>query len=279
MHQHSLQFIHLTDLHVDAAGPHHGIDAGERLERCIAHIARHFPQAAFIAVTGDLTERGDAASYQQLLAAFSLAPCPVFTVPGNHDAPLNMAQVFGRSAMTSLAQTHAPGRCLWTEILETPLFDAIFLNTHQDGCAGGRLQLDSLTLLHEVLCKPSKKPVLLFMHHPPFASGIACMDAIGLSNSEALRHLLTSAPRQPAGIFCGHLHRTMAGIWHHIPVWCLRSVVQQVDIHATEATRVTYCHETPEYAVVSLGVTAEKTLEILSQTVRFTEPSCSYLSD
>jgi 3',5'-cyclic AMP phosphodiesterase CpdA len=44
------------------------------------------------------------------------------------------------------------------------------------------------------------------MHHPPFKTGIAHMDEMGLVNPEALQRIVSRHP-QVERILCGHLHR------------------------------------------------------------------------
>jgi 3',5'-cyclic AMP phosphodiesterase CpdA len=43
------------------------------------------------------------------------------------------------------------------------------------------------------------------MHHPPFPTGIGCVDRAGLQNSDALAAVVARHP-QVERILCGHLH-------------------------------------------------------------------------
>ena len=52
-------------------------------------------------------------------------------------------------------------------------------------------------------------PTLIAPHHPPFATGIAHMDAIGLDGAAAFADIVAAHPQIEA-IVCGHLHRTIS---------------------------------------------------------------------
>ena len=54
-----MQFIHISDPHVDVLASHYGIDAARRFALAVVHAVARAPQAAFIAVTGDLTHNAD----------------------------------------------------------------------------------------------------------------------------------------------------------------------------------------------------------------------------
>lgn len=262
-----MQFIHLTDLHADVERKHFGIDALERLERAVKHAAAHAPDAVFVAVTGDIAERGDEASYRKVREILDQTHCPVFLVPGNHDDPTVMARVFAKAPSVELA--NASG-ARWAQALRSPDFNAVFLDTHAEGTGAGEPKAKDLEILREAL--KSEKPVFLFMHHPPFSSGIPAMDSLGLSNADALRRLFDETGRKPAALFCGHLHRSIAGLWAGVPVFVLRSLVQEVNPFSHDPTRIAYCAEAPEYALVDVSMRTDGPPAVLSQTIRFTEP-------
>ncbi|MDH7480280.1 MAG: hypothetical protein QHH02_09735, partial [Syntrophomonadaceae bacterium] len=68
-----------------------------------------------------------------------------------------------------------------------------------------------LRWLDETLAQAPDTPTLMAMHHPPFQTGIAHMDAMGLrEGGEALAEVLGRHP-QVRRIVCGHLHRSIVG--------------------------------------------------------------------
>lgn len=265
-----LQFVHITDLHADASGMHFGIDAFERLELAISHAAGHAPHANFAVLTGDVAERGDEASYRKVRRMLERLPYPAFVLPGNHDDPSVLSRVFEETPSVDLANASSARR---VRELRAPEFNALFLDTHAGGKGEGAMKTGELDAIREAL--RSEKHLFLFMHHPPFASGISAMDALGLSNADALLRIFEEAHRKPAAIFCGHLHRTIAGVWAGVPVFALRSIVQEVNPFSRDPNRIVYCAEAPEYALVDASIETGGTLTILSQTIRFTESGTS----
>ena len=63
------KLIVFTDLHIlPEGGRIIGLDPSERLRKGIAHVNLHHPDTHHVLFTGDLTHRGDVASYQRLRA-------------------------------------------------------------------------------------------------------------------------------------------------------------------------------------------------------------------
>lgn len=81
------RFAHLTDLHIGDAGmyppPAEIGDAGI-LAQLLRTIGEEHRVASF-AITGDLTDCGADDQYMELRRGLRHSPCPVRTVPGNHD--------------------------------------------------------------------------------------------------------------------------------------------------------------------------------------------------
>jgi len=94
----------------------------------------------------------------------------------------------------------------------------IGLDTLVEGHGYGTLSAHSLTFLQTTLAQIGVAPVLLALHHPPFASGIKFMDDIGLSNRVALCDVV-SGHKGPLRIVCGHIHSMIvADVGGHIAI-------------------------------------------------------------
>lgn len=81
----------------------------------------------------------------------------------------------------------------------------IGLDTLVEGQGAGMLSTDSLSFLQNAFSQAGNAPVLLALHHPPFACGIGFMDKIGLTNPQALRDVLIGFDGT-LRIVCGHIH-------------------------------------------------------------------------
>lgn len=78
-------FLHVSDVHVDASGKtRFGSDGQERLKEVLAMLPVLQPK--FALVTGDITEACDLPSLRLYAGLVKGAPCPFYSVTGNHDA-------------------------------------------------------------------------------------------------------------------------------------------------------------------------------------------------
>jgi hypothetical protein len=66
-----------------------------------------------------------------------------------------------------------------------------------------------LNWLQKTLSESPNLPTLIFMHHPPFASGIGHMDREPFRGRAELRDIIRCHP-QVYRIACGHIHRSMS---------------------------------------------------------------------
>jgi Icc protein len=212
--------LHLTDLHLPPPGETvRGHDPAPRLEAVLDDIAaRHGPGGAmpalgFAVLTGDLTRDGEPAAYARLRTALARLPCPAHLLLGNHDNRAAFRAAFpghpvDQAGFVQQAVMSTAGLCL-------------MLDTLHQGHPEGRLCAERLGWLAAQLAGSGETPVLLFMHHPPMAVGIAGMDAIGLQDADALWAVLAPHRGRIQHIFHGHLHRPIGGSWHGIPVFSL----------------------------------------------------------
>jgi len=86
------------------------------------------------------------------------------------------------------------------------------LDTNVPGEGRGELGAERLTWLDERLSEQPNQPTILFMHHPPFTTGIDLMDGYGLTgltNLETIVKKYSCIER----IGCGHIHRPIQKLW------------------------------------------------------------------
>ena len=193
----------ITDTHVST--PDSRTDrlfrTAEHLARAVAHLNALSPRPDLVLATGDLVERGGLDEYRRLREILTPLAMPVFLIPGNHDHRENLAAVFPDHAYlprTGFAQY---------AVEDWPL-RLVALDTLLPGESGGRLCAERLGWLEARLAEAPGRPTLIFMHHPPFATGIAAMDGMGLDGIAGLAEVIRRHP-QVERIACGHLHRTI----------------------------------------------------------------------
>jgi 3',5'-cyclic AMP phosphodiesterase CpdA len=131
---------------------------------------------------------------------------PVRLMAGNHDDRVAL-----RAAFPDHDYLRQDPRYLHCALDAGPL-RLLLLDTVDPGKDSGILDDARLAWLERQLASAPGTPTLVFMHHPPFASGLAAMDAMACANSDALRALIQRNP-QVERIACGHVHRPIMTRW------------------------------------------------------------------
>lgn len=199
-----LLICQLSDLHVCAPGvlAYRRVDTAAYVQRCVAHIARLDPRPDAIVITGDIADRGSATEYEHARTLLAPLTVPIHVIPGNHDDRTVLREAFpspdhGTGMPEFLQYTAAIG----------PI-RLIALDTLAPGEGGGMLCERRLDWLTQALDRVRGSPVVILMHHPPFETGIAYMDAVGLKTAYPLEPIVRNHPNVER-ILCGHLHRTI----------------------------------------------------------------------
>ena len=195
--------VQLSDPHIVEPGRwcNGAVDTATHLREAVAFVGRLHPAPDLVLLTGDLTNDGTPAQVEHLAELLDPLVPPVRLLPGNHDDPVALHERFGD-------QPWRDGRM--DGVVEGPV-RVVTLDSTIPGEPGGTLHPDQLAWLEATLADAPDRPTLLALHHPPFATGIAHMDAMGLA-PEAARGLaeVVGHHRQVARIACGHLHRAIS---------------------------------------------------------------------
>ena len=202
------QFLQISDTHIVKPGSL----VSERLETSgpLKRLALRIAELQFevgpldgIVVTGDVSDDGTAESYALFKSILKPLDLPIFCIPGNHDVRVPFRDAFERADY--LPKT---GRLDWRHKLGA--IQIIGLDTLIEGQGGGELEQGSLEFLKESLADLEKAPVVVMLHHPPFKSGMAFMDSIGLQRgTEQLSEVLTAYQGEIL-VLCGHIHRNIS---------------------------------------------------------------------
>lgn len=177
------------------------IDSLQLLHKAVARIKKVLEKVSpvdALLVTGDITDHGDRDSYDAFLDAVAELQLPVFAIPGNHDRREPM-----RSAFAEHEYMPAAGRLNW--FADVNGVRLIGLDTLVEGQGGGAVDAQTLDFLESHLNEVGASPVLLALHHPPFASGIEFMDSIGLTGGDRLSDILKRSAAD-IRVVCGHVH-------------------------------------------------------------------------
>lgn len=191
----------ISDLHIKAPGQlAYGIvDTSDALRRCIVELNRLDPRPDLVVISGDVADTPTAAEYEQAVSLLSALDVPYVAVPGNHDDRALMRSALGD-------ESDAAPRSPLNQLHRVGDLDIVLLDSSVPGAPHGELAAETLAWLEAALTATPKRPALLFLHHPPFATGIAHMDVQNLRNATALAECVARHKRARM-IAAGHVHR------------------------------------------------------------------------
>ncbi|NJO55303.1 MAG: phosphodiesterase, partial [Rhodospirillales bacterium] len=213
----------ISDLHTRASGKHlHGkIDTEQALRACVDHLLRLVPRPDLVLATGDLADHGSPEDYALIRSYLMALPMPVFLIPGNHDDRANLAAAFADHA-------YLPRDGFQHYTIDDWPLRLIGLDTVIPGQVGGGLCDDRLRWLDDRLSEQPARPTLVFMHHPPFPTGIGFMDT-PFPGADEMTMVLRRHP-QVRQLICGHVHRAIHCNWAGITAAVAPSIVYQMNL-------------------------------------------------
>ena len=219
----------ITDLHVVAKGRlfHPMISTNTQLVDAVTHINSLDPRPDVVIVSGDLTEHGLAEEYDFLRETLADLIPPVFVVPGNHDRREALLTAFAGEEY--MPQPHAP---FVNYAIETFPLRLIGLDTTVPGHDHGLRCEQRLRWLDDTLSARPDFPTLIFMHHPPFRTGVQWMDASGLYGGRTMEEVVRRH-RQVVRVASGHLHRPIYVAWGGTIASVSPSTCHQVALNLT----------------------------------------------
>jgi 3',5'-cyclic AMP phosphodiesterase CpdA len=220
----------ITDLHAGrrVEMPGGALDTFESLERAVAHLNALRPAPDVVLATGDLSHDTGPGDYARLKAALAPLAMPLYVIPGNHDDPANLLAAFASDGYLPAA-----GRFLHYVVEGHPL-RLVALDTTLPGEEAGALCAERLAWLKARLEEAPGQPTLVFMHHPPFETGIPFFDRIGCRGGAAMGAIVARHPQVEA-VLCGHVHRAIALRWHGTVVQVTPSTGYQYPLELREA--------------------------------------------
>ncbi|KVD18262.1 phosphodiesterase [Burkholderia ubonensis] len=195
----------ISDLHIKRPGQlaYQRVDTAAALARCIARLNALEPRPDAVLVTGDLVDFGRDDEYAQLRDLLAPLEIPYYLMVGNHDDRAALRRAFA-------------DRPEWQDgefvqyAFDVGAVRVLALDSQVPGTSAGDLCDARLAWLATQLDAARDRPVIVALHHPPFASGIGHMDALRLAPAAAakLDTLLRGYPNVER-VLCGHVHRTM----------------------------------------------------------------------
>lgn len=189
----ALKIAQVTDCHLfaEAGKTLRGQPVDDNLQSILAMVQRDAPDVLLL--TGDLTDAGDSEAYQRLINYVATLECRIVALPGNHDLPEVMQDVFQESKISTEKSLLLNG------------WHIICLNSAMPNECSGLLAEQELEFLKNALASHTEKPTLIALHHHvlPVQAYIDCMM---LNNAEDFLAIIDTAP-QVSAVISGHVHQ------------------------------------------------------------------------
>ena len=259
-----MKLIHLTDTHLVPKGSKlFGRDPRVVLDAAIADINAHHADAELLVLTGDLTHWGEPEAFANLAEALAALKLLIRLLIGNHDDREAYRKAF--------PSEHFDNAGFAQSALDVSVGRFLFLDTVRDGSHAGLYCERRQRWLREELERAEGRDTFLFMHHPPFITGLPQIDRIGLRNRDEFRAVLEPFRHQIRHLFFGHLHRPIAGSWLGIPMSTVRSMNHQTAFSLEDGPSIPGSFEPPAYCVVLIEAdrVVVRLHDFLDQSPRF----------
>jgi Icc protein len=191
----------ISDLHIKRPGAlaYDKVDTAAALTRCVAELNRVTPRPDLVVISGDLADTPAEEEYDHLRGLLAPLTIPFVAIPGNHDDRAMM-----RKALPEQPYAKPSGALnLRRSVGE---LDIVLIDSSVPGAPYGELDAETLAWLDATLAASTDRPALLFLHHPPFTTGIGHMDVQNLRNADALAAVLRRHARARL-VAAGHVHR------------------------------------------------------------------------
>ncbi|HYC16468.1 MAG TPA: phosphodiesterase [Pseudolabrys sp.] len=197
----------ISDLHITPAGTlaYGRVDTAAALTRAVDMINRMSPPPDLVVISGDIANSALPEEYERASKLLGDLQMPFAAIPGNHDRRTPM-----RRALPD--PSYGTGESPLNAVRSVGEIDVLLIDSTVAGAAHGELDAATLAWLDGALTASATRPALLFLHHPPFNTGIVYTDAIRLRNADALAALIKRHPRALL-VAAGHVHRAVQTVF------------------------------------------------------------------
>jgi 3',5'-cyclic AMP phosphodiesterase CpdA len=183
------------------------VDTSAALQRCVSFLNGLDPPPAAVICSGDLVDGGKEAEYEHLERILAPLTPPLLAIPGNHDRCELMRRTFPD-------QPYAAGSM--NMVVKLGDVDLVLLDSSVPEKSHGLLEAPTLAWLEATLAAETERPALIFLHHPPFNTGIRHMDIQNLHNAADLADIVLRH-RRVVHVAAGHVHRSIFTLFAAYP--------------------------------------------------------------
>jgi Icc protein len=236
-----IHIAQISDLHIKPPGSlaYGRVDTAKALERCVTALNDFRPRPDLVVISGDLADTPVVEEYEYLKRLLDQSQLPFVSIPGNHDSRELM-----RDAFPQADYAFASGPL--NQSVEVGGLDLVLLDSSVPAKPHGELDAPTLQWLDTTLASSPNRPALLFLHHPPFKTGIWHMDRQNLLNASELAPIVKRHPRVQL-IAAGHVHRATFTMFAGTPTTICPAPNHAVDLDLAELREPSFKVEPPAF--------------------------------
>ncbi len=232
----------LSDLHITVPGasPGAGVDSAANLARAVAQLEAMNPLPDGVVLSGDLVDSGDAAEYARLAGLLAPLSIPYWLMVGNHDDRGKLRRAFP-------GLPRLPGEDGFLQYaVDFPELRLLLLDSLRPGTPAGELCPQRLAWLAAELAAAPDQPTIVFVHHPPFATGSPLLDYARLLNGDDLGAIV-EGHECVLLVASGHIHRVTHCRWHATDAMTAPSTAHQFLLELAPDASITPVAEPPGF--------------------------------
>lgn len=231
----------ISDLHIKPSGAlaYGRVDTAAALARCVAALNEFKPRPDLVVISGDLADTPRDEEYAHLSRLLAPLELPFVGIPGNHDSRELMRAAFP-------GQPYAAPSGALNQTCSVEGLDVILLDSSVPGKPHGELDAATLQWLDATLNVSPERPALLFLHHPPFQTGIGHMDRQNLQNAGALATIVRRH-RRVRLVAAGHVHRATLTTFADVAATICPAPNHAVDLDLGELREPSFKIEPPAF--------------------------------
>jgi Icc protein len=230
----------ISDLHIKSPDTlaYGRVDTASALQRCVTALNEFAPKPDLVVISGDLADTPTGEEYEHLKRLLAPLKLPFVSIPGNHDSRELMRAAFSQGYASAFGPLN--------QRVEVGGVDLVLLDSSVHGKPHGELDAPTLQWLEATLVSATDRPALLFLHHPPFKTGIWHMDRQNLLNASELASVVRRHPRVQL-IATGHVHRATLTMFTGIPTTICPAPNHAVDLDLDHLREPSFRVEPPAF--------------------------------
>jgi len=195
-----IKILQISDMHLSASTDAQlvGVNTEESFLSILTLAQDESWPPDLIFLTGDLSQDSSTESYSRLIRHLKVLDIPCYVLPGNHDTPDRLEEVF----------TLPP--VIYQPFLHYKQWLFAFLDSETPNEEGGTLDENAIeNLRQEILAHPDKH-VLICLHHQLIPVDSEWLDTMVVANPDSLIKIITEHSNIK-GVIHGHVHQDSQG--------------------------------------------------------------------